>query len=88
MRLGAHAAALGPALAQADGVFLLRRPELPWDAEAVLQGHPGTGVVAASVDELLHALQAAVRPADRVVFMSNGGFEGAAGRFAEWLLRN
>ena len=85
MRLGAHAAALGPSLAGADAVFLLRRPELPWDAEAVLAGHPGTGSVAATVDALLAAVRSAVRPGDRVVFMSNGGFEGAARRFADWL---
>lgn len=85
MRLGAHAKALGPALREADRVFLLRRPDLPWDAEAVLREHPGGGTVAASVDALLGALQAAVQPGDRVVFMSNGGFEGAARRFADWL---
>jgi UDP-N-acetylmuramate: L-alanyl-gamma-D-glutamyl-meso-diaminopimelate ligase len=85
MRLGAHAAALGPSLRHADAVFLLRRPELPWAAEAVLQGHPGSGAVAPSVDALLQALQAEVREGDRVVFMSNGGFEGAAQRFADWL---
>ena len=87
MRLGAHAAALGPSLREADAVFLLRRPELPWDAEAVLQGHPGQGVVAPSVDLLLQALQGAARAGDRIVFMSNGGFEGAAQRFASWLMR-
>lgn len=85
MRLGAHAAALGPSLREADVVFLLRRPELPWDAEAVLEGHPGSGCVAASVDALLQAVQGAARAGDRIVFMSNGGFEGAAQRFADWL---
>jgi UDP-N-acetylmuramate: L-alanyl-gamma-D-glutamyl-meso-diaminopimelate ligase len=85
MRLGAHAAALGPSLHHADAVFLLRRTELPWDAEAVLEGHPGSGAVAADVDALLQALQTQVRGGDRVVFMSNGGFEGAAQRFAAWL---
>nr|WP_282452925.1 UDP-N-acetylmuramate:L-alanyl-gamma-D-glutamyl-meso-diaminopimelate ligase [Lysobacter sp. CAU 1642] len=85
MRLGAHSAALGPALRSADAVFLLRRPELPWDAEAVLEGHAGPGAVAASVDALLEAVQAEVRRGDRVVFMSNGGFEAAPQRFARWL---
>ena len=85
MRLGAHAAALGPSLREADAVFLLRRPELPWDAKAVLDGHPGHGEVASTVDALLHAVQQAARSGDRIVFMSNGGFEGAARRLAEWL---
>ena len=85
MRLGAHAAALGPALRAADAVFLLCRPELPWAAQSVLAGHPGGGAVAESVDALLDALHSAVHPGDRVVFMSNGGFENAPLRFAKAL---
>jgi len=83
MRLGAHAAALGPSLSLADQVYLLRRPELPWDAESVLAGREDWGQVAGSVDALLDLLAAGVRNGDRVVFMSNGGFENAASRFAE-----
>src|SRR5690348_7359055 len=35
MRLGAHAEALAPSLADADAVVFLHRPELPWDAQRV-----------------------------------------------------
>jgi len=66
-------------------VLLLRRPELPWDAEAVVAALRGEGVAAASVETLLSSLQARVAPGDTVVFMSNGGFEGAPQRFAAWL---
>lgn len=86
MRLGAHAAALGPSLDRADLVFLLRRPDLPWDAEAILQRREGRGAVAPTVDALLEAVKLAVVPGDRVLFMSNGGFEAAPQRFAEWVL--
>ena len=82
MRLGAHAAELAPALRDADAVLLLRRPELPWDAEQVTRALGGRGETAASVDELLARLAAIARPGDHVVFMSNGGFEGAPRRYA------
>jgi UDP-N-acetylmuramate: L-alanyl-gamma-D-glutamyl-meso-diaminopimelate ligase len=45
----------------------------------------GEGVAASSVDALLYALEQRVRPGDSVVFMSNGGFEGAPSRFATWV---
>ncbi|MHB8679586.1 MAG: UDP-N-acetylmuramate:L-alanyl-gamma-D-glutamyl-meso-diaminopimelate ligase [Rudaea sp.] len=81
MRLGAHAAALAPALAVADRVVLLARPELGWDTAPVLAALGGRGRVAASVDVLLDALGAEARASDHVVFMSNGGFEDAPRRF-------
>ncbi|WP_426661370.1 UDP-N-acetylmuramate:L-alanyl-gamma-D-glutamyl-meso-diaminopimelate ligase [Rhodanobacter aciditrophus] len=85
MRLGAHAEALAPSLADADAVVFLHRPELPWDAQRVTDALHGRGGTAASVDALLAALRAQARPGDYVVFMSNGGFEGAPRRFAELL---
>src|SRR5690606_2166280 len=85
MRLGAHAAQLAPSLAAADQVFLLRRSELPWDAEKVIAALDGRAQALADVDTLLDALHAAVRPGDHVVFMSNGGFEAAPRRFADRL---
>jgi len=83
MRLGAHAAQLAPSLAAADLVVLLCRPELPWDVAAVVAGLRGEGVAVPSVDALLAELSTRVRAGDEVVFMSNGGFEGAPRRFAE-----
>ena len=85
MRLGAHAAELAPSLDGADVVVFLRRAELPWDADAVIAALRGEGVAAGIVDVLLDELAARVRPGDQVVFMSNGGFEGAPRRFAERL---
>ena len=82
MRLGAHAAELAPSLHEADLVVFLRRPELPWDADTVIAGLRGEGVAVASVDALLDALQQRSRNGDHVVFMSNGGFEGAPKRWA------
>jgi UDP-N-acetylmuramate: L-alanyl-gamma-D-glutamyl-meso-diaminopimelate ligase len=85
MRSGAHADALAPSLAGADAVVFLHRPELAWDAGRVLAGLRGEGVAVADADALVAALHARVRPGDHVVFMSNGGFDGAPRRFLEAL---
>ena len=85
MRQGAHAAALAPALQAADAVVFLQRPELPWDAHRVTDALGGRGSTVPTVNELLAALQTQVRAGDSVVFMSNGGFEGAPRRFVAML---
>ncbi|WP_329742392.1 UDP-N-acetylmuramate:L-alanyl-gamma-D-glutamyl-meso-diaminopimelate ligase [Dyella sp. A6] len=85
MRQGAHADALAPSLADADRVMFLQRPELSWDARRVTDALDGRGCTEPSVDALLAALLAEAGPGDHVVFMSNGGFEGAPRRFAEAL---
>jgi len=81
MRLGAHADALAPSLADADGVVFLHRPELAWDAGKVTGALNGRGATEATVDALVATLAAQAREGDHVVFMSNGGFEGAPRRF-------
>jgi UDP-N-acetylmuramate: L-alanyl-gamma-D-glutamyl-meso-diaminopimelate ligase len=85
MRLGAHAEGLAPSLADADAVVFLHRPELPWDAQRVTDALDGRGATAPDVAALIAALQAQAQPGDHVVFMSNGGFEGAPRRFLEAL---
>ena len=81
MRLGAHADALAPSLEQADAVVFLARPELPWDAARVVSAVRGQARAVADADTLLAALGATAREGDHVVFMSNGGFDGAPRRF-------
>ncbi|HEY4555100.1 MAG TPA: Mur ligase family protein [Lysobacter sp.] len=85
MRLGAHADALAPSLDLADEVVFLHRPELAWDAGRVVAGLRGAGVTAPDADRLLATLGARVRAGDHVVFMSNGGFDGAPRRFLTML---
>lgn len=85
MRLGAHAEALAPSLANADAVVFLHRPELPWDARRVTDALHGRASTAPTVDALLGALKAKTHAGDHVVFMSNGGFENAPRRFVEAL---
>ncbi len=81
MRMGAHADALAPSLADADLVVFLQRPELAWDASNVVGALRGDGVVRPTVDQLIAGLRDRVRAGDHVVFMSNGGFDGAPRRF-------
>jgi UDP-N-acetylmuramate: L-alanyl-gamma-D-glutamyl-meso-diaminopimelate ligase len=81
MRLGAHADQLAPSLAGADLVVFLHRPELAWDGAKVIDGLRGEGAAVPTVDALLDTLAARTRIGDHVVFMSNGGFEGAPRRF-------
>ncbi|TCT21893.1 UDP-N-acetylmuramate:L-alanyl-gamma-D-glutamyl-meso-diaminopimelate ligase [Thermomonas haemolytica] len=81
MRLGAHAEALAPSLALADGVVFLARPELPWDAGRVIAALRGEGVAVPDAEALIAALMARARAGDHVVFMSNGGFDDAPRRF-------
>ncbi|MGY1426617.1 UDP-N-acetylmuramate:L-alanyl-gamma-D-glutamyl-meso-diaminopimelate ligase [Lysobacter sp. A289] len=81
MRLGAHADALAPSLDEADVVVFLHRPELAWDAGKVIAGLRGEGIAAPDTDALLALLGQQARSGDHVVFMSNGGFDGAPRRF-------
>ena len=81
MRLGAHADALAPSLDIADAVVFLARPELPWDAGKVVSALKGEGHVVADADGLIATLRGLVRAGDHVVFMSNGGFDGAPRKF-------
>jgi UDP-N-acetylmuramate: L-alanyl-gamma-D-glutamyl-meso-diaminopimelate ligase len=81
MRLGAHAGALAPSLDGADVVVFLHRPELAWDAGKVVGALRGEGVTAADADALIASLLERARAGDHVVFMSNGGFDGAPRRF-------
>ncbi len=81
MRLGAHSDALAPSLDIADAVVFLARPELPWDAGKVVSALKGEGHVVADADALIAKLRTIVRAGDHVVFMSNGGFDGAPRKF-------
>ncbi len=81
MRSGAHADALAPSLDIADAVVFLHRPELAWDAGRIVAAIRGDARTVPDADTLIAALKAQVRPGDHVVFMSNGGFDGAPRRF-------
>ncbi|NDK37943.1 UDP-N-acetylmuramate:L-alanyl-gamma-D-glutamyl-meso-diaminopimelate ligase [Pseudoxanthomonas gei] len=81
MRLGAHADALAPSLDGADAVVFLHRPELAWDAGSVVAAIRGQAHAVADADALIAMLKTIAGAGDHVVFMSNGGFDGAPRRF-------
>ncbi|WP_368566062.1 UDP-N-acetylmuramate:L-alanyl-gamma-D-glutamyl-meso-diaminopimelate ligase [Pseudoxanthomonas sp. UTMC 1351] len=81
MRLGAHSEALAPSFQDADAVVFLHRPELPWDAAKVVTAIRGDARTVPDVEALIATLKSIVQPGDHVVFMSNGGFDGAPKRF-------
>jgi UDP-N-acetylmuramate: L-alanyl-gamma-D-glutamyl-meso-diaminopimelate ligase len=81
MRLGAHSDALAPSLEDADAVVFLHRPELAWDAGKVVAAIRGDARTVPDVDALIEALRSLAHAGDHVVFMSNGGFDGAPRRF-------
>ncbi|MET0807494.1 MAG: UDP-N-acetylmuramate:L-alanyl-gamma-D-glutamyl-meso-diaminopimelate ligase [Pseudoxanthomonas sp.] len=81
MRLGAHADALAPSLDGADEVVFLHRPELAWDAARVVAAIRGQAHAVADADALIAMLKTIAGTGDHVVFMSNGGFDGAPRRF-------
>ena len=81
MRLGAHAEALAPSLDGADAVVFLHRPELAWDAGKVVAAIRGQARAVGDADALIATLKTITRAGDHVVFMSNGGFDGAPRRF-------
>jgi UDP-N-acetylmuramate: L-alanyl-gamma-D-glutamyl-meso-diaminopimelate ligase len=85
MRLGSHAHFLAPALAAADHVWLLRRPELPWNAEAALAPLGAKATILPSTDAILTAMKGALAAGDAVLFMSNGGFDAIQTKLLEQL---
>jgi len=76
MRLGVHRAAIAPALAKADRVWLYEPPDLGWNLSDVAQAARPQTEVAASIDALVAAVTAEARPGDHIIIMSNGGFGG------------
>jgi UDP-N-acetylmuramate: L-alanyl-gamma-D-glutamyl-meso-diaminopimelate ligase len=73
--------ALAPSLDIADAVVFLHRPELAWDAGKVIAAVRGNARTVPDADALIAALVETAREGDHVVFMSNGGFDGAPRRF-------
>ena len=76
MKLGVHRDELAPALAAADSAWFLRSPDLGWDLAAALAPLGARAHIGGSVEALVAAIAADVRPGDQVLVMSNGGFGG------------
>lgn len=73
MRMGVHTHQLALSMAAADLAFIYAPPDLSWNTEALVSGHPSLRIFH-HLEDLLDALLALAQPGDHWVFMSNGGF--------------
>lgn len=85
MRAGVHADELGPALMAADYVWLKTNDDIDWDPQIALAPLEGQCKIVTRVTDMLEQIKTRLKPGDHLVFMSNGGFEAAPGRLAEFL---
>jgi UDP-N-acetylmuramate: L-alanyl-gamma-D-glutamyl-meso-diaminopimelate ligase len=84
MRLGQHRDQLAKSASDADHVLWLEPAGLEWKLSDAMAAYPGQEV-AGSVADLVDRAFALATPGDRIVIMSNGGFEGIHGRLVERL---
>lgn len=75
MRLGIHAATLPASLEAADQVLLYASPALDWDAESVMAPLGDKCRIFHETEALVEQLKESASEGDRVLVMSNGGFE-------------
>ena len=87
MRAGVHAERLAEATRSADYVFWYRPEGVGWPLERLVSDREdgARASVRADVDEIVEAVSALSGPGDRVVVMSNGGFERMSARLVSRL---
>ncbi|MCW8907318.1 MAG: UDP-N-acetylmuramate:L-alanyl-gamma-D-glutamyl-meso-diaminopimelate ligase, partial [Sedimenticola sp.] len=85
MRMGVQAALLPDALAAADQVLVYSPDSLAWDASAVFARLAGKARIFDSVGAMVARLVAESRAGDRILIMSNGGFENIHQRLLDAL---
>jgi len=74
MKLGVHAAVLGPALAGADTAFVYQPERLAWDMAATLAVTAPRARVYGNIADIVAAVTTSCSAGDHIVVMSNGGF--------------
>ena len=79
MKLGVHRDTLAAALPGADRAWVFRPPGLDWDIDAAF-GNSDRVSVCADTREIVRQAVDFASPGDRLIVMSNGGFEGIHGR--------
>ena len=84
MRMGVHQQELLHALESADSAWVYQREDLDWDVASTLAA--GRQIrVSTSIDEMVEQTVAQAGPGDRIIIMSNGGFEGIQERLTRAL---
>lgn len=85
MRMGLNKELLADALSPADRVYVYTPPDLAWDAASELDVLGDKLQLEAQVSAIVERVCAEARPGDRVLVMSNGGFEGIHQRLLDVL---
>ena len=75
MRLGQYRTELGAAAQEANHAIWFEPPGLDWNLSAALDAYEHQEVVS-DIDTLLSRALALAHPGDKIVIMSNGGFQG------------
>jgi UDP-N-acetylmuramate: L-alanyl-gamma-D-glutamyl-meso-diaminopimelate ligase len=75
MRMGQFREALRDSLQIADHVFVFEPANLGWNMQEALAGSKVSIDIYPSTQEIIDAVKAFAKPQDKVVIMSNGGFE-------------
>ncbi|OJA04788.1 UDP-N-acetylmuramate:L-alanyl-gamma-D-glutamyl-meso-diaminopimelate ligase [Halomonas sp. QHL1] len=76
MRLGALRERLIESVADADGVFWFQPAGLDWSMDELVATQGAHAQLFSDIDSLVAAVVTQASPLDRIVVMSNGGFEG------------
>lgn len=76
MRLGALRERLNESVADADAVFWFQPAGLDWSMESLVAEQGERAKLFGNIDDLVDAVVTQASPLDRIVVMSNGGFEG------------
>lgn len=76
MRLGALRERLIDSVADADSVFWFQPAELDWSMQELVATQGAHAQLYSDIDTLVAAVVTQASPLDRIVVMSNGGFEG------------
>lgn len=85
MKMGWHRERLAESVAAADYAFWYQPTGLGWDLRETLAHSSTPQEVVSAIDDLIERIVAVAAPGDRIVIMSNGGFDGLHQRLLDTL---
>lgn len=85
MRLGALKARLNDSVAAADHAFWYQPAGIDWSMQALIEPQGERATLCDQMDQLVQAVVSEAAPLDRIVVMSNGGFDGIHERLLDAL---
>ena len=87
MRLGALRERLSESVAEADAVFWFQPSGVAWSMESLVKAQGERAALFDDIDALVEAVVTQASPLDRIVVMSNGGFDGVHERLLDALTK-